>query len=113
MDVLGVGLLDGRVLLYNIKQDKLLFSFKQQGKVSAITFRTDEQHHMASSSMNGDIAVWDLDSRKLFHVIKKAHSGNIPSLQFLNNQNLLVSSGDDNSLKVSLLGSTKPSAMDL
>ncbi|KAJ9056786.1 rRNA-processing protein utp21 [Entomophthora muscae] len=99
VDVLGVGLLDGSILLYNIKQDKLLFSFKQQGKVSAITFRTDEQHHMASSSMNGDIAIWDLDSRKLFHVIKKAHSGNIPSIQYLNNQNLLVSSGEDNSLK--------------
>ncbi|KAI0224591.1 rRNA-processing protein utp21 [Massospora cicadina] len=99
VDVLGIGLLDGTLLLYNVKLDKLLISFKQVGKVSAITFRSDEQHHMASASMNGDIAIWDLDSRKLFHVIKRAHTGNIPSIQYLNHQNLLVSSGADNSLK--------------
>lgn len=101
VDVLGVGLLDGTLLLYNVKLDKLLISFKQQGKVTSITFRSDEQHHMASASMNGDIAIWDLESRKLFHVIKKAHSGNIPSIRYLHQQNLLVSSGADNALKVS------------
>lgn len=99
VDVLGVGLLDGTILLLNFKLDKVLFSFKQQDKVTSITFRTDGHHQMATASMGGDIAIWDLDTRKLFHVLQNAHAGNIPSLQFLNNQNLLISSGSDNTLK--------------
>ncbi|KAI9298081.1 WD40 repeat-like protein [Neoconidiobolus thromboides FSU 785] len=99
VDVIAIGLLDGRIILYNIKLDKKLFSFQQEGKVTCISFRTDSFHHMATSSMDGDIAIWDLEEKRLFHVMKYAHNGNIPSIQFMNGQPLLISSGSDNTLK--------------
>lgn len=63
---------------------------------------SDDQHIMASASIHGDIALWDLDKRKLVHVMRGAHDGFIPSIQFLNGQPILVSSGADNSVKVSV-----------
>lgn len=49
--------------------------------------------------MYGDIALWDLDRQKILHVMKGAHDGTIPSIQFLNGQAILMSSGSDNSVK--------------
>lgn len=55
---------------------------------------------MASANMHGDISMWDLDKQKLYNVIKGAHDGLIPSMQFLIGQPILITSGADNSIKV-------------
>ncbi|ORY08146.1 Utp21-domain-containing protein [Basidiobolus meristosporus CBS 931.73] len=99
IDVIAVGLLDGTIVLHNIKKDQRIMTLKQEGKVTSVSFRTDDQHIMATANMYGDIALWDLDKRKLVHVMKGAHDGLIPSIQFLNGQPILVSSGADNSVK--------------
>ncbi|CAG8530923.1 7158_t:CDS:2, partial [Racocetra fulgida] len=49
--------------------------------------------------MYGDIALWNLDEKRLSHIIKGAHDGLIPSIQFLNGQPILLTSGADNSIK--------------
>lgn len=40
VDVVAIGLLDGTVLLYNIKADEKIESVRQDDRVTAITFRT-------------------------------------------------------------------------
>ena len=60
----------------------------------------DDQHVMASANMSGDITLWDLDKRKLHHLMKGAHDGMIPSIQFFNGQPILITSGTDNAIKV-------------
>ncbi|KAG0093270.1 hypothetical protein BGZ93_004161 [Podila epicladia] len=99
VDVIAIGLLDGSIVLHNIRTDVTIMTLKQEGKVTAVTFRTDDQHVMASANMYGDIALWDLDRQKILHVMKGAHDGTIPSIQFLNGQAILMSSGSDNSVK--------------
>ncbi|KAF9940858.1 hypothetical protein BGZ65_005881 [Modicella reniformis] len=99
VDVIAIGLLDGSIMILNIRTDATIMSLKQEGKVTSITFRTDGQHVMASANMYGDIALWDLDRQKVLHVMKGAHDGTIPSIQFLNGQPILMSSGADNSVK--------------
>ena len=42
VDVVAVGLLDGSVILQNIKADEKIMRLKQEGKVTAISFRTGE-----------------------------------------------------------------------
>ncbi|CAJ0829013.1 9830_t:CDS:10 [Entrophospora sp. SA101] len=125
VDVIAVGLLNGMIKLYNIRADELIISFKQEEQVTAISFRTGEskafllylvvrhymltkilllnlkdyQHFMATANMCGDIFLWDLDNKRLSHVMKGAHDGLIPSIKFLNGQPLLITSGSDNSIK--------------
>ncbi|CAG8567238.1 8534_t:CDS:10 [Acaulospora morrowiae] len=99
VDVVAVGLLDGMIVLHNIRLDERIISYKQEGRVTSISFRTDDYHIMASSNMYGDIALWDLDEKRLSHVIRGAHEGLIPSIKFLNGQPILISSGADNSIK--------------
>ncbi|KAL1936765.1 hypothetical protein VTP01DRAFT_899 [Rhizomucor pusillus] len=99
VDVVAVGLMDGTTVLYNIKMDEKLFSVWQEDRVTAISFRTDEEQMMATGNMHGDVALWDLAKRKLAHIIKGAHSGLISSVAFLHNQPVLVTAGSDNAVK--------------
>lgn len=39
IDVLGIGLKNGRIVLHNIRNDRTLFSFKQDWPVTGLTFR--------------------------------------------------------------------------
>jgi U3 small nucleolar RNA-associated protein 21 len=55
---------------------------------------------MATGNMHGDVALWDLSTRRLAHIMKGAHQGYITSLTFLNNQPVLVTGATDNSVKV-------------
>ncbi|KAI8333218.1 Utp21 specific WD40 associated putative domain-containing protein [Blakeslea trispora] len=99
IDVVAIGLLDGTVLLYNIKADEKIDSVRQDDRVTAITFRTDEEQVMATANMHGDVALWDLSERRLAHIMKNAHDGFITSLTFLHNQPILVTGSTDNSVK--------------
>ncbi|CAG8563436.1 14007_t:CDS:10 [Funneliformis caledonium] len=66
VDVIAIGLLNGTIILYNIKLDERIISLKQEGSVTSISFRTDDKHVMVSANMHGDITLWDLDNQKLY-----------------------------------------------
>jgi U3 small nucleolar RNA-associated protein 21 len=55
---------------------------------------------MATASMNGDIALWNLEERRLFHVMKNAHDASIHTCSFYTSQSLLITASGDNSLKM-------------
>lgn len=40
VDVIAIGLLNGTIILYNIKLDESIMSLKQEGCVTSISFRT-------------------------------------------------------------------------
>ncbi|KAJ1982744.1 rRNA-processing protein utp21 [Dimargaris xerosporica] len=100
IDVLAIGLADGTIVLHNMRLDKRIVAYKQDGRVTSITFRTDNVGHlMATASMTGDIVLWDLNKRRLFHMLEGAHSGVVGSVQFLHGEPLLISSGADNAVR--------------
>ncbi|KAJ2782291.1 rRNA-processing protein utp21 [Coemansia javaensis] len=99
LDVLAVGLVDGRVVLHNIKQDRAVMQLAQEGRVTAVAFRTDDVPMMATANDSGDVALWDLDSRRLAHVIQGAHDAAVAGMDFLTGQPLLLTSSADNSIK--------------
>ncbi|KAL2912352.1 rRNA-processing protein utp21 [Polyrhizophydium stewartii] len=101
IDVVAIGLLDGTIILHNIKADKEILRFKQDGKVTAVSFRTDGQPVMATASMYGDIALWDLDERRLIHVMKGAHDAAVHTCMFYNGTPILLTASSDNSIKAS------------
>ena len=44
MDVIAIGLNDGRILLHNVKYDETVVHFKQDwGPVTCLTFRTGKE----------------------------------------------------------------------
>ncbi|KAL7754136.1 rRNA-processing protein utp21 [Sorochytrium milnesiophthora] len=98
IDVVGVGLLDGTVVVHNLKMDETIMRLKQESRVTSIAFRSDDQHVMATAGMDGDIAIWDLEKRRLLHNMKNVHEGTIPSIEFLVGQPILVTSGADNAV---------------
>ncbi|TYZ62185.1 hypothetical protein PybrP1_004937 [[Pythium] brassicae (nom. inval.)] len=103
-DVVGVGLGNGRLVMHHLQLDALVLDFKQeQSRVTALSFRTDSGAQaplVASGSLTGDIAVWNLASQKLESVLAGAHDGAITSLTFLPNEPILLSSGADNAIKM-------------
>lgn len=55
---------------------------------------------MASASTMGHIAVWDLEKKRLHSEIRDAHKGCVSGLKFLPKEPLLITSSNDNSIKV-------------
>ena len=117
LDVVGIGLGDGRVVLHNLKLDKevAILRHSSGSPVTAISFRSDVGAvipTMVSADSSGMIVVWDLEKKKMLSLVKSAHRvGGVASLAFLPGEPVMVSSGGaDNSLKMWILDSDDGSA---
>ncbi|KAJ7582969.1 WD40-repeat-containing domain protein [Mycena floridula] len=101
IDVVGLGFASGEISIYDIRADeRMLRMFMDGGAIKALGFRSDGEAILASASSNGHIALWDLnDGGRLLHVIRGAHDGGISSIEWVPGQPLLISSGEDNSVK--------------
>ena len=99
LDTIAIGLLDGTVILYNLKIETQILKFQQQGPATCISFRTDGEHIMATSNNTGDVYLWDLGSKKLVYTMTSCHKGAINTCFFYHGMPLLLTSGGDNSIK--------------
>jgi U3 small nucleolar RNA-associated protein 21 len=73
------------------------------GGVRSIGFRTDGEAMLASASPSGDLAIWDLnEGGRLLHMVRGAHISAISALEWVPGQPVLITSGEDNSVKVRL-----------
>ena len=101
VDVVAVGLVDGKIILHNLKMDKTIFELVQDwGLVTSISFRTDGHPIMATGSLQGHIVLWNLEQRKIESQITSAHFGSVTGLKSLPNEPLIVSSSPDNTMKL-------------
>lgn len=59
---------------------------------------------LATASSAGHIALWDLNSGgRLLHLVRGAHDGAVTALEWVPGQPVLISSGEDNSVKVGVI----------
>ena len=101
LDVIGIGLSDGHIILHNLKCDKTIMDFYQDyGLVTNIAFRTDGIPIMATASPNGHLVFWDLEKKAVAHQLLNAHDQSVTGMQFLENEPLLITSSPDNTLKL-------------
>ncbi|XP_059477355.1 WD repeat-containing protein 36 [Neocloeon triangulifer] len=101
LDVVAVGLFDGRILVHNLKYDETIIDFSQDwGQVTSITFRTDGPPLMYTGTNAGHIITWDLEKKEHIDQIWNAHYGPVTGLKCLPSEPLMVSSSPDNSLKM-------------
>ncbi|XP_057214990.1 WD repeat-containing protein 36 isoform X2 [Triplophysa rosa] len=101
VDVVGVGLASGQIIIHNIKIDETLMKFQQDwGPITALSFRTDGHPIMASGSPIGHIGLWDLEEKKLVSQLRDAHTTAITGLTFLHSEPLLITNGADNAIRV-------------
>ena len=124
LSVLAVGREDGSICLHDVRKDRLILNMNarsaQQRAVTSISFRTDamgagrdgaEDGIMAATSKGtGDVTFWDLTKGgRISGILHGAHStksaatqnlpGGVGKIEFLPGQDVLISSGSDNSLK--------------
>lgn len=101
VDVVGVGLSSGEIILHNIKFDESLMKFQQDwGPVTSLSFRTDGHPIMAAGSPMGHVGLWDLEEKKLACQMRDAHNTAIAGLTFLHGEPLLITTGADNAIRV-------------
>eukprot|EP00026_Physarum_polycephalum_P000231 Phypoly_transcript_00231.p1 GENE.Phypoly_transcript_00231~~Phypoly_transcript_00231.p1 ORF type:complete len:947 (+),score=145.37 Phypoly_transcript_00231:28-2841(+) len=101
VDVVGIGLVDGRIVIHNLKLDKTITTFTQtEGAVTTLAFRTDKQALLCSGTPHGQIALWDLTKRRLLNMFKAHSHGPVVQATFLHNEPVLVTAGSDNAVKM-------------
>ncbi|KAL0946708.1 hypothetical protein HGRIS_012895 [Hohenbuehelia grisea] len=111
IDVVGIGFASGEISVYDVRADeRLMRMFMDGGGVRSLGFRSDGQPVLASASSSGHLALWDLnEGGRLLHMIKGAHDGAITHVEWVPGQPVLITSGEDNSVKQWLFDS--PTAM--
>lgn len=101
LDVIAIGLNNGRIILHNLKYDETIMEFIQDwGSVTSISFRSDVQNIMATGSTSGHIVFWDLEERKVSSQLLSAHDGSVTGMVCLSNEPLMLTSSPDNTLKL-------------
>ncbi|XP_030844330.1 WD repeat-containing protein 36 [Strongylocentrotus purpuratus] len=101
VDVVAVGLANGKIILLNIKYDETIVTFTQDwGPVTDIAFRTDGNPIMVTGSTAGHLAIWNLEERRLQAQMRDVHAGAVAAVSFLTSEPILVTNGGDNTLKV-------------
>jgi len=107
VDVIAIGLSNGKIIVHNLKLDQSITQFHQaEGAVTALTFRTDSHPILASGGPTGTLVIWDLEKKKLLTLVPAAHNRSISSIRFLHAEPVMISSGDDNSLKMWIFDSS-------
>ncbi|KAK9786275.1 hypothetical protein WJX73_004830 [Symbiochloris irregularis] len=136
LDVVAVGLADGRVMLHNLKFDEHVAAFAnaagvgvetasllkdsgmqggrgraKHGSCTAVSFSTGPGiPMMAAGGASGAITVWNLEARKLHTIIRDAHAAPLTALHFFPGEPRLMSAGADNTLKQWVFDSADNSA---
>lgn len=100
LDVMAIGLEDGRIIIHNLKFDETLMTLKQDwGKVTALSFRADNNNRLLSGSSIGHLAVWDLNERSMVSLFENAHAGPILTLICAKGDPFAFTSSTDNAIK--------------
>ncbi|KDQ12262.1 hypothetical protein BOTBODRAFT_189275 [Botryobasidium botryosum FD-172 SS1] len=101
IDVVGIGFSSGEVSVYDIRADERLMRMHMDGGgIRAIGFRSDGHPVLATASASGNLALWDLnEGGRLLHLARGAHDGAITAVEWIPGQPLLITSGEDNSVK--------------
>ncbi|KAG8713637.1 hypothetical protein FRC08_013011 [Ceratobasidium sp. 394] len=101
VDVIGIGFASGECVLYDVRSDeRVMRVFMEGAAIRSIAFRTDGHPVLATASATGHIALWDLNAQgRLLHILKGAHNSSISAIQWVPGQPVMVTSGEDNSLK--------------
>lgn len=101
IDVVAVGLHNGKIVIHNIKYDETIMEFTQDwGTVTSISFRSDGHPIMATGSMKGHIVFWDLEERRVMSQLLSAHDDTVTGLVCLPSEPLMLTSSPDNTLKL-------------
>ncbi|XP_047099467.1 WD repeat-containing protein 36 [Schistocerca piceifrons] len=108
VDVVAVGLEDGRIVLHNLRFDESIATLVQDwGPVTAVAFRTDSSPAarplMLSAAPSGHVVLWDLDKRRACGQLTSGHAGAVVGMSCLPGEPVLVTNSVDNSLKVWLM----------
>ena len=122
LSILAIAYADGSVILHSVREDRALLRLtsaaSQSATISSISFRTDglgggedgsQPGIMATASHgSGDITFWDLNNGgRVRGVLRGAHDppsasisrSGVNKIEFLPGQDVILSSGLDNSLK--------------
>ncbi|KAK6341649.1 hypothetical protein TWF696_008718 [Orbilia brochopaga] len=126
--IIAMGFSSGIINIHNVQTDTSLFQLSSSAPVTSLSFRSDLvppplkssndppslSDMLASASSNGNITLWSLRTRKAVGIMRGVHSattGGVTKATFLPGQNVLVTSGGDNAIKLWVFdtpGSTLP-----
>ncbi|MES1910691.1 MAG: hypothetical protein MHM6MM_003238 [Cercozoa sp. M6MM] len=108
LDVVAMGLQDGRIVLRNLRLDRTLFTLTQTHPVMDMSFRGDTAQHSSQNrgaapqlvTANGaELTMWCMGTRRCLGAVPAAHEGGIRRVCFVPGTSVLLSSGRDNAVR--------------
>lgn len=112
VDVVGIGLSNGTIVVHNLRVDATICTFSHIGdgssrglsSVTSIAFSSENAllgPLLASGLEDGTVALWDLNGKRLRHLMPAAHDlQSVLFLSFVPRQPCLISAGADNAIRI-------------
>lgn len=111
VDVVGVGLADGRVVVHNLRADESVCTFAHAqadramagGSVTCLSFSRASMLGspvLVSATASGALALWNLKDKSLQALVTSAHDAGITFAGWLPHQPCILTAGADNALHV-------------
>ena len=103
IDIIAINFLDGDILLFNIKKNKIILKLNSQYKITSMAFsscNTMSHSLLVTGCDNGVINIWDLNKKSIHYTITNDFTS-ISNIIFLPEEPLMViTSEKDNSIKM-------------
>ena len=103
IDIIAINFLDGDILLFNIKKNKIILKLNSQYKITSMAFsscNTMSHSLLVTGCDNGVINIWDLNKKSIHYTIANDFTS-ISNIIFLPEEPLMViTSEKDNSIKM-------------
>lgn len=111
VDVVGVGLADGRIVVHNLRADARVCAFAHAradagmagGAVTSLSFSSEGvlgAPVLASTTASGALALWNLGSKALQALVTSAHDAAIAFAAWLPHQAAILTAGADNAVHI-------------
>ena len=103
IDIIAINFLDGDILLFNIKKNKIILKLNSQYKITSMAFsscNTMSHSLLVTGCDNGVINIWDLNKKSIHYTLTNDFTS-ISNIIFLPEEPLMViTSEKDNSIKM-------------
>ena len=99
VDIAAVSLSNGTIAFVNLRKDQVVFSVRQKLTAECLAF-SSEAPWMATGDANGNVILWDLESKRILYKFEGCFDGAVDSLVFMPGMPVLTcGSSKTNSIK--------------
>ena len=98
-DVMAFVLCDGRIVMFDVRANEVMFEIQNSAPVADVAFRLDGPPHVIVGLEDGSLLVYNLKIRQLASMVENAHDSAVASVCCCKGTEFVITGGADNCIR--------------